>query len=172
MTGIPFIQLPVRLRTGGVLRLLFVVGLCIGTAGSVNKLWAVDFPFPVGEKLTYRISWSNFMEVGKVELLTLQASPSAPGTFRLQLKATTTPAITNIYPFKDEFMSLFDVALGSPAVSRRTSWNESGPSKKQWISTNLSVLLRSPFLGGPCTEGTHRMGNSESALCTLSHAES
>jgi hypothetical protein len=114
MTGIPFIPLPVRLRTGDVLRLLFVVSLYIGTVGSVSKVWAVDSPFPVGEKLTYRISWSNFMEVGKVELLALQASSSTPGTFRLQLRATTTPAIANIYPFKDEFVSLFDVALGLP----------------------------------------------------------
>jgi hypothetical protein len=91
-----------------------MVGICIGTVGPVRKVWAVDSPFQVGEKLAYRISWSNFMEVGNVELLTSQAGSNAPGTIRLQLKAMTTSAITSVYPFKDEFVSLFDPVLGFP----------------------------------------------------------
>jgi hypothetical protein len=97
------------------LHLFLVTTTCAGMAGLAIKGWAADFPFRAGEKLTYRISWSRILEAGSVELLTTQAGPSTPGTFRLQLKATTTPAVSSIYPFKDEFASLFDPVTGLPS---------------------------------------------------------
>jgi Protein of unknown function (DUF3108) len=72
--------------------------------------------FQVGERLTYRISWSNFVEAGTAELSLSQGSPTVANFYRLQLKAITTPAISGIYTFKDEFVSLFDAGLGAPTL--------------------------------------------------------
>jgi hypothetical protein len=104
-----------QVRARYLLRLLLMTTTYTGMAGLAIKGWAADFPFRAGEKLTYRISWSRFLEAGSVELLATQAGPSTPGTFRLQLKATTTPVVSGIYPFKDEFASLFDPVLGLPS---------------------------------------------------------
>ena len=98
-----------------VRRLLLLVTTCVGMTGSVSTAWTADFPLRAGEKLTYRISWSNFLEAGSVELLATQTGSLEPGAFRLQLKAATTPAVSGLYPFKDEFTSLFDAALGLPS---------------------------------------------------------
>ncbi|HVN79692.1 MAG TPA: DUF3108 domain-containing protein [Terriglobia bacterium] len=98
-----------------LLHLLLVTSTCTGMVGLTIEGWAADFPFRAGEKLVYRISWSKYLEAGSVELLTTQASPSTPGTLRLQLKATTTSVISSIYPFKDEFASLFDPTAGLPS---------------------------------------------------------
>ncbi len=70
--------------------------------------------FRLGEKLTYRISWSNFIEAGTAELTVGQGDSLVANSYRFQLKATSTVAISNIYFFKDEFVSLFDAAYGAP----------------------------------------------------------
>jgi hypothetical protein len=70
--------------------------------------------FQVGERLTYRISWSNFIEAGTAELSVSSGSSTVANSYRLQLKAITTPAISGVYTFKDEFVSFFDAGLGAP----------------------------------------------------------
>jgi hypothetical protein len=71
-------------------------------------------PFQVGEKLHYRISWSNFMEAGSAELTVGPGDQTIANSFRLQLKAGSTPAISSLYSFKDEFTSVFDTNLAAP----------------------------------------------------------
>jgi hypothetical protein len=73
-------------------------------------------PLQVGEKLTYRISWSNFVEAGTAELSVSSGSSTVANSYRLQLKAITTPAISSVYTFKDEFVSFFDAGLGAPTL--------------------------------------------------------
>jgi len=71
-------------------------------------------PFQAGERLRYRISWSNFVEAGTAELTVGSGSQMIANSYRLQLKASTTPAISNLYSFSDEFISLFDGGLAAP----------------------------------------------------------
>lgn len=86
----------------------------------VPNLLAVPFspidtsPFQTGERLIYRISWSNFVEAGTAELTVGPGSETLANSFRLQLKANSTPAISSLYSFKGEFVSLFDAGLAAP----------------------------------------------------------
>ena len=77
-------------------------------------LQADNLAFKVGERLTYRISWSNFVEAGTAELTVGSGSPAVANSYRFQLKAISTPAISRLYSFKDEFVSLFDGGLSAP----------------------------------------------------------
>lgn len=115
MTDTTSNPLRMQVRARYFLHILLVTTTCSVMAGLAIRGWAADIPFRSGEKLTYRISWSNFLEAGSAELLAIQAGSSTPDAFRLQLKATTTPAVSGIYPFKDEFASVFDAALGLPS---------------------------------------------------------
>jgi len=75
---------------------------------------ADNLGFQVGERLAYRISWSNFMEAGTAELTVGPGSSTMPNSYRLQLKAVSTAAISRLYSFQDEFVSLFDAGLSAP----------------------------------------------------------
>ncbi|MEW5976681.1 MAG: DUF3108 domain-containing protein [Acidobacteriota bacterium] len=69
--------------------------------------------YPAGEKLSYRITWSNLIEAGTAELTVGQPDTDA-GTVRLQLKAQNTPAISKLYTFSDDFVSTVDLGYGAP----------------------------------------------------------
>jgi len=71
-------------------------------------------PVQVGERLHYRISWSNFMEAGSAELTVGPGDQMIANSCRLQLKAASTPAISSLYSFRDEFTSVFDTNLAAP----------------------------------------------------------
>src|SRR5437867_1574857 len=75
---------------------------------SVNSFWMIlriaaptflaaplpqvdNLGFQVGERLTYRISWSNFMQAGTAELTVSPGSSTTANSYRLQLKAISTP---------------------------------------------------------------------------------
>jgi hypothetical protein len=77
-------------------------------------------PFQTGERLTYRISWSNFVEAGTAELTVGSGSQMIANSYRLQLKANSTPAISSLYSFTDEFVSLFDAGLAAPIRSEKS----------------------------------------------------
>ncbi len=94
---------------------ILLAALLGSLAGQAVQVRAADLPFQAGEKLAYRISWSNFMEAGKAELAVTQTGPGSPTLYRFLLIAATTPAISTIYPFKDEFSSLYDTAAGAPS---------------------------------------------------------
>jgi hypothetical protein len=70
-------------------------------------------PFQSGEKLNYRISWSNIVEAGTAEL-SVGADEGKPSSLRLQAKAFTSPSVDASYPFKDEFVSHFDTIARAP----------------------------------------------------------
>jgi Protein of unknown function (DUF3108) len=70
-------------------------------------------PFQAGEKLSYRISWSNIVEAGTAEL-SVTAEDGRPASLRLQAKAFTAAAVSANYPFKDDFVSHFDTLTCSP----------------------------------------------------------
>lgn len=120
MTAIYSGLLSDRFAWKNFLRLALLAGAFTGMTVFASRGWAGDFPFQAGEKLTYRVSWSNFLDAGSVELLAAQTDPSAPSVFRLQLKAATTSAVSSLYPFKDEFTSLFDAVLGLPSRSEKS----------------------------------------------------
>jgi hypothetical protein len=71
-------------------------------------------PFQAGERLSYRISWSNFVEAGTAELSVGQGSEMIANSYRLQLRANSTAAISGLYSFADDFVSLFDAGLAAP----------------------------------------------------------
>jgi Protein of unknown function (DUF3108) len=71
-------------------------------------------PFQTGETLKYRISWSNFVEAGTAELSVGPGDQMIANSYRLQLKASSTPPISSLYVFKDEFVSLFDGGIAAP----------------------------------------------------------
>ena len=72
-----------------------------------------SLPFHAGERLSYRISWSNIVEAGTAEL-TVTAEEGKPTSLRLQAKALTATAVAASYPFKDDFVSHFDTLSGCP----------------------------------------------------------
>lgn len=72
-----------------------------------------SLPFPVGEKLSYRISWSNIVEAGSADL-SVTAEDGRPNGLRLQAKAVTAAAVAASYPFKDDFVSHFDALTRAP----------------------------------------------------------
>ena len=96
---------------------LLVVLSCIFSAlfvsAPVNHLDSV--PFPVGEKLSYRISWSNVIEAGTAEL-SVAPSTKVTAALKLELKAATTSTLAKGYAFKDEFVSHFDPTIGAPRL--------------------------------------------------------
>jgi hypothetical protein len=91
--------------------LLLFVFLC-ETAQSQSQ--ANNFPFPVGEKLSFRVSWSNTIDAGSADLTVGQANSTGNDLLRIQLKALTSPNLSNNYSFKDEFVSYFDLGLSAP----------------------------------------------------------
>lgn len=74
-----------------------------------------EFFIQNGEKLTYRISWSNFIDAGSAELTAALSGAGSATSYRLQLKVMTSPSVSTIYPFRDDFISTFDSALGAPS---------------------------------------------------------
>jgi len=82
-------------------------------AAAVAEPPADGLPFQAGEKLTYRISWSNIVEAGSAEL-SATAEDGRPNSLRLQAKALTSAAVSANYPFKDDFVSHFDTVVRAP----------------------------------------------------------
>jgi hypothetical protein len=72
-----------------------------------------SLPFQAGEKLNYRISWSSIVEAGTAEL-SATAEDGRPNSLRLQAKALTAAAVAASYPFKDDFISHFDILTRCP----------------------------------------------------------
>jgi hypothetical protein len=97
----------------------------------------------VGERLTYRISWSNFIEAGTAELSVSPGSSTVANSYRLQLKAITTPAISSLYTFKDEFVSFFDAGLGAPTLFEKnfTEKKRTVKEKVAFDQVNRSATL-------------------------------
>ncbi|MBM3801500.1 MAG: DUF3108 domain-containing protein [Acidimicrobiia bacterium] len=92
--------------------------VCTGFAwlihtGSAAAPSSTALPFQSGEKLTYRISWSNIVEAGTAEL-SVGPDEGKPNSLRLQAKAFTVPSVAASYPFKDEFVSHFDTVARAP----------------------------------------------------------
>jgi hypothetical protein len=71
----------------GLLSVTFVF-LC-ETAQSQSQ--ANNFPFPVGEKLSFRVSWSNTIDAGSADLTVGRANSTGNDLLRIQLKALTSP---------------------------------------------------------------------------------
>ena len=71
------------------------------------------FPFQVGEKLSYRISWSKIVDAGTAEL-SATAEEGKPNSLRLEARAVTSAAVAANYPFSDDFVSHFDTLTRSP----------------------------------------------------------
>ena len=92
---------------------LFGAGLVALVLVSVAESSSGSLPFQAGEKLSYRISWSNIIEAGTAELHAT-TEDGRPNSLRLQAKAFTTPAVAANYPFKDDFVSHFDILTRSP----------------------------------------------------------
>jgi hypothetical protein len=101
-------------------------------------------PFQAGERLTYRISWSNFVEAGTAELTVGQGNQMIANSYRLQLKANSTPAISSLYSFADEFSSLFDAGLAAPI-----QFEKSFVERKRRVRETVAFdqLNRSAILG-------------------------
>jgi hypothetical protein len=76
-------------------------------------------PFPLGEKLSFRVSWSNIMEAGNADLTVSSGESGSKDVLRLVLKAMTSPTMTGTYSFKAEFLSEFDVKLWAPRSFRK-----------------------------------------------------
>lgn len=70
--------------------------------------------FSSGEKLSFRISWSNVMEAGKADLTVSNEDSKRKDCLRLVLKAMTSQSLAGVYDFKDEFVSEFDTRLWAP----------------------------------------------------------
>jgi hypothetical protein len=102
-----------RTSLKGIL-LCWVTLLCLLV--SVELAAPVDgVPFQTGEKLTYRISWSDIIDAGTAEL-GVTPSPRIAGALKLEMKAKTAAAVASTYPFADEFVSHFDAAFGAPSL--------------------------------------------------------
>jgi len=82
-------------------------------ASAVARSPSGGLPFQAGEKLTYRISWSNIVDAGTAEL-NATAEDGKPNSLRLQARALTSAAVSTNYPFKDDFISHFDTLTCSP----------------------------------------------------------
>lgn len=104
------------MRQGSFKWMLSFVFIVSGLLSRMSGVAAANNEFVIqsGEKLTYRISWSNFIEAGSAELTVSQAGEGKASLFRFQLKAVASPSISKIYPFRDDFVSYFDSALGAP----------------------------------------------------------
>ncbi len=101
----------------------FVWKVLCGTGMAILFLgWAIAqtstelLPFQAGEKLSYRISWSNILEAGGADLSVSPGNPKSVGIFRFELRATTATATAASYPFTDEFVSHFDTSMGAPTL--------------------------------------------------------
>jgi hypothetical protein len=75
-------------------------------------------PFQTGEKLTYRISWSNIIEAGTAQLAVTACDKA--NLLKLEMKAMTAPSAAGQYPFSDEFVSYFDTVLHAPSVYEKS----------------------------------------------------
>jgi hypothetical protein len=105
-----------RLSTFLLLTVLAVLSCAFSVlfvSAPVNHLDSV--PFPVGEKLSYRVSWSNVIEAGTAEL-SVAPSTKVAAALKLELKAATTTTLAKGYDFRDEFVSHFDPTIGAPRL--------------------------------------------------------
>ena len=93
--------------------LLYGAGLVALVLVPVAESPSSSLPFQAGEKLSYRVSWSNIIEAGTAELHAT-AEDGRPNSLRLQAKALTAAAVAANYPFKDDFVSHFDTLTRSP----------------------------------------------------------
>jgi hypothetical protein len=104
-------QVPMAFRKSFVLCGVALIWLVLGSI--VAEPPSGSLPFQAGEKLSYRISWSSIVEAGTAEL-SATAEDGRPNSLRLQAKALTAAAVAASYPFKDDFVSHFDILTRSP----------------------------------------------------------
>jgi len=71
-------------------------------------------PFPIGEKLSFRVSWINAIDAGSADLTVSHGDSKSKDLLRFELKALTNPNLIAGYDFKDEFISYFDPGLSAP----------------------------------------------------------
>jgi hypothetical protein len=95
-------------------------------------------PIQAGEKLSYRISWSNVLEAGIAEL-SVTPSSKVPHALKFELKASTSAALAPTYPFTDEFVSHFDTVLSAPALYEKSFTEKKRVVREQ---VNFNQLLR------------------------------
>jgi hypothetical protein len=85
----------------------------------VSQNLSENSPFPLGEKLSFRVSWSNVLEAGNADLTVSSGESRSKDVLRLVLQAKTSQTLTGTYSFKDEFVSEFDVKLWAPRSFRK-----------------------------------------------------
>ncbi|MFN8008738.1 MAG: DUF3108 domain-containing protein [Terriglobia bacterium] len=99
-------------------KLLSLIAFCcagIFLTGALSSLVSSEnSPFAPGEKLSFRISWSNTVEAGNADLMVHNGNPGNKDEVRLVLKASTSPNLGGAYTFKDEFISDFNMQLWAP----------------------------------------------------------
>ena len=76
-------------------------------------------PFKLGEKLVYRISYLETIEAGTAHLDVTSGGSKHSKLFRLRLKAKSSLAINSIYQLNFEYLSIFDLKLGSSREYRK-----------------------------------------------------
>jgi len=97
--------------------------ICLLFSQSLRSQTSDYSPFSSGEKLSFRISWSNVMEAGKADMTVSNGDPKRKDSYRLVLKAKTSQSLAGVYDFKDEFISEFDTRLWAPR-SFQKNFNE------------------------------------------------
>ncbi len=77
-------------------------------------------PFEVGERLAYRVSWSETLEAGTAELRVASKDSKAPHAYRLVLEARSNPEMESIYRLNFQCSSLFDWRHGASREYRKS----------------------------------------------------
>ena len=96
-----------------------IVNRPIGMAkSSTDQVSSV--PFKVGERLAYRVSWLETLEVGTAELTVTSRDPKKSGAYRLRLDARTTQAVEATYRLNFRCSSIFDLRLGASLEYRKS----------------------------------------------------
>ena len=98
-----------------ILKTAVLILLCISLCQSIqSQNQANSPPFPVGEKLSFRVSWSNTIDAGSADLTVGYGDSKNKDLLRLELKAVTNRNLIESYIFKDEFVSYFDLGVSAP----------------------------------------------------------
>ncbi|MCI0418234.1 MAG: DUF3108 domain-containing protein [Acidobacteria bacterium] len=100
------------------LKALFLCGAGLATlllASVLAEPPNSGLPFQAGERLSYRISWSNIVEAGTAQL-SVTAEAGKQSSLRIEAKAATAAAVAATYAFTDEFVSHFDTVSGAPSL--------------------------------------------------------
>lgn len=109
-----------KMSAGKIFLLAPMTLICLFSSQSLRSQSPADnSPFPPGEKLSFRISWSNVVDAGNAELTVNSGDSKSKDVLQLVLKAMTSPGLSGKYSFKDEFVSEFDLKLWAPRSFRK-----------------------------------------------------